>query len=243
MNFTVYIGHDAREQRAWDVCARSLQAHASAPVAVVPVSRHLLGEAYRRATEVRDGRLWDVASNAPMSTDFSLARFWVPALAKRAGWALFVDADFLFRDDVWKLAAQADPAFAVQVVKHHHEPAAETKMDNQIQTRYARKNWSSCMLFNLSHAAHKRLDEHALQRQPGLWLHQFGWLHDDEIGEIDALWNVLDGESILRVDASAYHFTRGTPDMINDAHDFTDEWWSWLTAREIGGWMNQREAA
>jgi hypothetical protein len=242
MKFEIYIGHDAREQRAWDVCARSIQAHASAPVSIHPISRHTLGVSYQRATETQHGRLWDVASNAPMATDFSLARFWVPAEAGRAGWALFVDADFLFRADVWQLAAAADPACALQVVKHQHEPAEHLKMDNQIQTRYPRKNQSSCMLFNLSHAAHRRLDEHALNRQPGLWLHQFGWLRDDEIGDLDPLWNVLDGQPRPLQFTKAYHYTRGTPDMVDCATEHNAEWWSWLTPREIGAWLNQREA-
>ena len=55
----------------------------------------------------------------------------------------------LFLDDPAKLFALADDQFAVMVVKHDHQPTETTKMDGQLQTVYARKNWSSVILWNL----------------------------------------------------------------------------------------------
>ena len=47
-------------------------------------------------------------SDAPMSTEFSISRFLVPALAKE-GWALFLDADMLARANLMRLFELADP--------------------------------------------------------------------------------------------------------------------------------------
>ena len=215
MDAQVYIGFDSRERLAWQVCAASMQARASAPVSISQIGRIDLERRglYTRRQHDEAGVQWDDVSAAPVSTDFALARFWVPQLAGRSGWALYCDCDFLWRGDVRALFALAEPRYAVQVVKHDHAPTESVKMERQVQTSYPRKNWSSLMLFNLSHAGAQRLQPGDLNGLPGRDLHAFCWLKGEEIGELPIEWNWLDGYSDPAIDAAAAHLTRGTPDM------------------------------
>jgi len=160
-----------------------------------------------------------------MSTDFSLARFWVPQLAGISGWALFCDCDFMFRADVQELFALADPRYAVMVVKHDHQPTEMLKMDGQVQTRYPRKNWSSLMLWNLEHKGTLSLGHFTLNNTRGIDLHRFCWLDDKHIGSLPEHWNWLDGHSSSGMEPAAVHFTRGTPDMAGYEHTrYAPEW-------------------
>lgn len=216
----VYIGFDAREVPAYQVAVRSLVERSSIRVEVVPLLLpHLqaLG-IYRRPHYRKDGVLWCAISDAPMSTEFANSRFFVHHLERRvhgrAGWALFVDGDFLFRDDVERLIVRADPRFAIMVAKHDQSTLRESvKMDGQPQTAYARKNWSSAMLWNLGHPAHERLTLDVLNTWPGRDLHAFRWLEDKEIGEFPISWNWLEGYSDPSINPRAVHFTRGIPLM------------------------------
>jgi hypothetical protein len=227
----VYIGHDARETAAYGACCRSLRHHSENAV-TQPVSRHTLGTAYRRPVmRDPDGRLWDVISDAPMATDFSLARFWVPLIHRAqhgGGWAVFCDGDFLWRRPIERLLAHADPAYAVMVVQHPQptiEQGSGQKMDGQIQTRYWRKNWSSLILFNTDHPTVKWAGPALLNTSRGLALHQFAWVPDDQIGALPAEWNWLEGISMPCDNPAAVHFTRGTPDMPGyETSAFADEW-------------------
>lgn len=228
----VFIGWDTRERLAWNVCARSLAGHASIPPPIAPIGMQTLGGAYARETTRRGTRLWDVASRAPMSTEFALARFWAIGRAT-APWALFCDADFLWRGDVWQLLDHADPRCAVMVVKHRQQVGERRKMDGQAQSGYERKNWSSLMLINTRHAGNRRLWAEDLNGREGLWLHQFRWLRDEEIGELPPQWNVLDGQPAPLAEPMAYHYTLGTPDMLAKPLPYSDEWWRWLTPLEI----------
>lgn len=223
----VFIGWDPREHLAWQVCAASLQRHAREPLPVTPIHRGALEAAghYRRPHELRQGIDWDVISEQPCSTAFSIARFGVPLLAPRAGWALFCDVDFLWRADVWNLFALADPRYAVMCIQHAHRPGEAVKMDGQVQRSYARKNWSSCMLWNLGHAAHTRFLDNLLNTEHRDALHAFCWLEDHEIGALPECWNWLDGHSDPAIDPAAVHYTRGTPDMPGYEHTrYASEW-------------------
>lgn len=224
----VWVGYDPREHAAWEVCRASIYRHASVPVDVQPLVLDELRAAglYTRPTEVRDGgQLWDVISRAPMSTEFSLSRFLVPYLAGYRGWALFCDCDFLFRCDVAELFSAGDDACAVHVVKHNHQPRETAKMDGRMQTRYARKNWSSLMLWNCAHVGAQFLTPHRANNMRGADLHGLEWLMPSEIGALAGDWNYL----VLR-DPSAVHFTEGTPDMpTHEAQPFADEWRSYLS--------------
>ena len=220
MKLSIYIGWDPREVAAWNVCRASMRRRATVPVQPEPIIlADLRGSGlYGRPTELRDGRLWDVISEAPMSTEFAISRFFVPLLEKRRGgdadWALFCDCDFLWLGDIAELVASVDSAKALMCVQHVHAPTESVKMDGQAQLLYARKNWSSLMLFNLRHPAHAALDLDLLNSAPGRDLHRFCWLEDDMIGALADDWNWLEGSSPVRDAAPrAVHFTRGGPWM------------------------------
>jgi len=179
---------------------------------------------YSRPTITKDGQLWDVISDAPMSTEFSISRFLVPAVA-RSGLALFCDSDVIFRNNVARLFELANTGKAVYCVKHNHHPPDQMKMDHQIQTRYSRKNWSSVMIFDCDHPANKRLTTQMVNTKPGRDLHQFCWLHDNEIGELPAKWNYLVGYDQIEGEPSLVHFTNGLPDMEGYRNqEYADEW-------------------
>ena len=159
-----------------------------------------------------------------MSTEFAMARFFVPFMA-RSQFAIFCDADFMFRADIAELIAHAEQRYALMVVKHpNYTPVEQIKMDGQVQTTYERKNWSSLMLWNMSSAGARRLNVHDANTRNGLWMHKFGWLEDKEIGELPAEWNWLEGTSPIAINPKAVHFTRGTPDMGIEGLAYADEW-------------------
>lgn len=238
----IFIGWDANQLRAWNVAWWSLLR--ACPLVALDVRRLARQELrarglYTRHTAEIDGRRWDVVSEAPMATDHAIARFFVPHLCGHAGWALFTDGDVLFRRDVTELFALADPRYAVQVVQHKHIPATDTKMDGQLQTVYARKNWSSVVLWNCGHPAHKALTLTTLNELPGRDLHRFCWLADGQIGALPVAWNWLVGHSPAAVDPAIVHFTDGLPDQAGyEATSFAEEWWA---AARVAGY--QRELA
>lgn len=217
MSTAVFIGWDPRDDAAYRVCVHSLRRRASIAVDLYClVLNHLVRAGlYTRPTERREQRLWDAISEAPMSTEFALSRFFVPLLAGQIGlrdsWAVFCDCDFLWLEDIAELMAAADPTKALCCVQHRHDPGESVKMDGQSQMRYARKNWSSLMLFNLEHPAHRRLTMDVLNNTPGRDLHRFCWLSDDEIGALPPRWNWLEGSSPAGQVPAAVHFTRGGP--------------------------------
>src|SRR4051812_46153744 len=149
--------------------------------------------------------MWDVISDAPMSTQHANARFLVPHLAK-TGWALFMDGDMMVRGNLTKVLDGIDSSKAVYCVKHVHEPPVGVKMDGQSQTRYSRKNWSSFLLWNVEAEANKRLTLEMINTLPGRDLHRLCWLEDDEIGELGPEWNFLIGHTDPSVNPKVVHF-------------------------------------
>ncbi|BAQ18325.1 hypothetical protein [Methyloceanibacter caenitepidi] len=223
---SVFIGFDPREADAFAVARHSLVRNASCDVAVrgLVLSDLRARGLYTRPTEYRDGKLWDVISGAPMSTEFACSRFLVPYLAG-SGWALFTDADMLFRSDVEELFEQADPSKAVMVVKHDHRPDEGVKMDGQVQTRYARKNWSSVCLWNVDHPSNRGLTLELINGVPGRDLHRFCWLEGEHIGELEPSWNWLAGHSDPAIEPNIVHFTDGVPSMTGyEDTPYADEW-------------------
>lgn len=225
----VYLGYDSREPRAYKVAEASLLANASVPVDVTPLNSQRLAEhgLLRRPTDTR-GQRYDLPSNAPASTEFAISRFLVPLLAQ-TGWALFCDSDVVFMGDVAGLFALADPAYAVQVVRHEFDNLGGSKMDNQVQTAYPRKLWSSVCLWNVDHPANKRLSLTDVQERPGRDLHAFYHLADSEIGSLSARYNWLVGLQPQPENPCIAHFTLGTPDLAGvkeiDEHTI---WWKAL---------------
>lgn len=231
----VFIGFDPREADAYAVAEASIKAHTSGQVQIHPIDLKYLRMEYPQAPYLKpmywrptsrvDGQLWDDISGAPMSTEFAISRFLVPHLAEYKGWALFMDCDMLIRSDLHNLFALADNKYAVMCVKHDYEPTEAVKMDGQAQSRYARKNWSSVMLFNCEHPSNKALHPQYVNAQPGRDLHRFAWLPDDQIGELEASWNWLVGHSSQEIEPDIVHFTTGIPSMPGYENvPYADEW-------------------
>lgn len=226
-NLRVFLGWDPREALAYRIAARSIQWKTSRRVDIQAINLSWLRDRgwYRRATDRRDGQLWDVVSDAPMSTEHAIARFFVPILCGFDGWALSADCDILCRKDLSDLIPYMDDRYAVRVVKHEHHPHLSVKMDGQAQTKYPRKNWSSVILWNCGHPAHQALTLDVLNTWPGRDLHAFKWLDDEAIGSLPAGWNHLVGVSPVSPEVNIAHFTLGTPDMQGyELCDFADEW-------------------
>ncbi|MFZ5561538.1 MAG: glycosyltransferase [Pseudomonadota bacterium] len=196
----VFIGYDRRAPILFHVLSHSIMRHASRPVTITPlVLPHFEGLLKR-------------GINENQSTEFSFSRFLTPYLSGYEGWSLFVDNDMVFLDDIATLWAMRDERYAVQVVKHTHQPKEATKFLGEKQTSYEKKNWSSVMLFN--NARCRALTPEFVSTASGLQLHQFKWLEsDNEIGDIPHRWNHLvdyDPEVPLS-EVSNLHYTLGGP--------------------------------
>lgn len=212
----VFVGHDPREDRAWQVCRHSLLRHAATPLSVTPL----------RLPELRQAGLYSRPVDEKASTEFSISRYLTPTLARTSGWSLFVDCDFLFTVDVRSILAGLPLTHAVYVVQHDYEPAFDVKMDGQVQHRYPRKNWSSLILFNGDHPKVRALTPEVVNRATPSFLHRFEWLDDGDIGALDPGWNFLVGEYAKPAALpQAIHYTNGGPwfEQWRDV-DFADLW-------------------
>lgn len=222
----VYIGHDPREEIAYKVARESLLKHTEGPVLVEPIK---LADMQERGLYWRD-------TDPLASTAFTYSRFLTPILAGYRGWALFCDCDFLFFSDVNRLRSMMDPQYSVLCVKHDYQPTETTKMDGQQQTQYPRKNWSSFMLINCEHPhVMENLTAHNVNHKSGAYLHRMQWTTDECIGELNYLWNWLEGWYVKPEGRlpNAVHFTRGGPwfEQYRDC-DYAAEWLE--AARELG---------
>jgi lipopolysaccharide biosynthesis glycosyltransferase len=206
MKRRVYIGWDPREDIAYQVCKHSIH-RLSNDIEVLPL----------KLDELKSKGLVTRPDDPKASTQFTFTRFLVPYLNGYEGWAVFIDCDFLARNDVNKLFDLADDRYAVQVVKHDYNVAdGVAKMDGQVQHAYPRKNWSSCMLFNCSHPKNKQyLYPEFMNKQEMSYLHRLQWLDNNEIGELPIEWNYLVGHynEVDHGKPSFIHYTLGMPFM------------------------------
>lgn len=242
MTLNVFIGHDEREQSAFDVCEYSMKRRGS--VAICGLRHRQMreqGRFWRRWTIDRDGQYFDMEDGKPFSTQFSHTRFLVPDIARDMGingWALYCDCDFLWLVDPQEIMKFADPQYAVMVCKHEHKPANLSKMDGMVQMRYPRKNWSSLILWNLDHESNRKCDRVMVNEADGGRLHNFAWLHESEIGALPLGWNFLLGHTSPENDWKAIHFTDGGPwidgwkqnPLLQEADDL------WTEEREDMNW-------
>lgn len=194
----VFIGLDPRETIAFSVLAHSIHARASAPVSIAPLLLSQLKDVFARER------------HPLQSTEFAFSRFLTPYLSGYEGWSVFMDCDMLMLDDIVKLWALRDDRFAVQVVKHDHQPRESVKFLGQAQTQYPKKNWSSVMLFNNTRC--RALTPEYVSSASGLELHQFKWLADESsIGALPRRWNHLVGYYKPTRDVALAHYTLGGP--------------------------------
>ena len=213
---TVYIGYDPKEDMAYQVLKFSLERITTKPIRVVPIRLDVVQRMglYRREFSVMDGQRYDTIDGRPFSSDFSFTRFLVPFLNMFEGKALYMDCDMYMRTDVSELFDLCSlDYYPLWCVHHKYEPDAGRKMYNKVQEPYRRKNWSSLIMFNCAHAAHRNLSLDDVNTRAGRWLHGFEWLPDKEadIGRIPEEWNWLDGHSPEKLEAKNVHFTTGGP--------------------------------
>ena len=208
----VYIGYDRQEVVAYHALCQSIVEHASRPVRFIPIYLPTLKDVFDRPMLPEQ------------STEFSFSRFLTPYLSGYQGWSLFMDCDMLVRGDIAELFALADDRYAVMVAQHDYVPRDQVKFLDHVQTRYAKKNWSSVMLMNNARCG--ALTPQFVQTASGLQLHQFKWLDDDgQIGPLPLEWNWLVGEYDFNPAARNAHFTRGGPYFPEYADcDYADEW-------------------
>jgi len=194
----VFIGYDWREAAAANVLVHSITSRASRPVSCSFVMLSQLKDVFTRPRDPLQ------------SSDFSFSRFLTPHLSGYQGWSLFMDCDMIMLRDIAELWSLRDDRFTVMCVKHDHRPEETRKFLGETQTKYAKKNWSSVMLFN--NARCKALSPEFVNTASGLELHQFKWLESDElIGELPSAWNHLVGYNPPRDDAAIVHYTIGGP--------------------------------
>ncbi|CAA0810931.1 Protein CDI [Striga hermonthica] len=222
--FKIFIGYDPREDLAYEVCRHSLLKRSSVPIEIIPIKQQ----------ELRDKGLYWRERGKLESTEFSFSRFLTPCLANYEGWAMFVDCDFLYLNDIKELVDLIDEKYAVMCVQHDYTPKETTKMDGAVQTVYPRKNWSSMVLYNCGHAKNRVLTPEVVNKESGAFLHRFQWLEDGEIGEIPFVWNFLVGHNkVVDGDKNTYpraiHYTLGGPwfEQWKDC-EFGDLWLSEL---------------
>ena len=180
----VFIGYDERQPAAFTVAMHSLIKYASQPIQIIPLVLQTL-------PTFRFGL-----------TPFTFTRFLVPWLCGYQGRALFVDADVMFRGDVYELLKH-DKGDAVTVVKHPDK----------------RYEWPSVMLFNNEKC--RQLTPEFVSEGKGLLT--LNWT--DSIGELPKEWNQLVAYNDPNPNALLAHFTQGLPCYPQTQHDeFAEEW-------------------
>ena len=157
------------------------------------------------------------------STESAFTRWLVPYLSDYKGWSLYMDSDMYCRENIKHLFDCKDEQYSLMVVKNKILHEQSKKFNDKNQINYDRKNWSSLILFNNSKCRTLNLDY--VNTETGLNLHQFKWLPNDQIGELDEDWNHLVGVNDRNTNAKIVHWTLGGPWFEgNEEIEFSKEW-------------------
>lgn len=214
----VFIGYDKNERIAWHVLSHSIIERSSAPVYLMAIGNDTLGPV-----------LWERPRGEHDSTDFSNARWVIPALCEFQGHAIFMDCDMVCDADIAELWDQRNDSKALVCRKHNHQVVeGEKKFLGAVQAAYDRKNWSSLMIINCGHPYWKAINA---EEDAGLDLHQFVGLEDGEIGSLTGSWNNLLRPGKINpqeFNANLSHFTWGGP-----WHGWTRYWETQLWTQEL----------
>lgn len=196
----IFIGYDSREKIAFHVLSQSIIANSTIPVKITPINLINIKKFYRRP------------KSKLHSTEFSISRFLTPYLSSFKGFSLYLDCDFIMLGDVSKLLKiiSKNKNKAVWCVKHKkYLPKDKVKFLREKQIPYAKKNWSSFMIFNNKKC--KILNPKLVSKASGLYLHQFKWIKENLIGSLPSNWNILVGEQKIPKVINALHYTLGGP--------------------------------
>jgi len=198
--FKIFIGYDSRETIAYHVLSHSIISKSTIPVTITPIRLENLKSFYNRKKGKKD------------STEFSMSRFLTPYLSNFEGYSLFLDCDFIVNADIADLfkVIKKDSNKTIWCVKHkNYRSKVERKFLNERQLPYEKKNWSSFVVYN--NAKCKMLTPSFVSKSNGLFLHQFKWIKDNQIGSLPKEWNILVGEQKILKNFKALHFTLGGP--------------------------------
>lgn len=180
----IFIGFDPRQPLAYTVCQSSIIRRASKPVEITPLVLSALAPFNRRGL-----------------TEFTYSRFLVPQICGYLGDALFLDADIIVLDDIYKLLEDRGPLASVHVVQNARE-----------------YEWASVMLFT-NPMCRKLTSEYVTNSNPFL----MEW--PASIGDLPSHWNHLVGYDPPRTDAKIVHFTQGIPCWPEtDGCEYTKQW-------------------
>lgn len=183
--FQAFIGYDPRQPIAYAVVAHSLASRASRPLPITRLQLNQLPITRRGLTE------------------FTYSRFLVPYLSDYDGYSLFLDADMIVLDDIWKILVGIDPMAAVSVVQHPE-----------------RFEWPSLMLFNNKRCTNlsPAFVEDARNR-----LFDMAWA--SKIGALNRDWNHVVGYNQPNTLAKIVHYTKGVPCWPEtDGTEWSAEW-------------------
>jgi hypothetical protein len=214
----LYFGHEDRAEAGTTAFVRSVIAHASEPVALIPITRKAM-------------------MGCPEGTNaFTFRRFLVPWMQKFEGWAVFMDgADMLCRADVCELPQHFNHRMAVLVVKHDYKTRHPRKYLGSAMEAdnpdYPRQNWASVMAINCSHFAWRQITPEFVRKTAPMDLLQLRFIDDDRIGELPMVWNHLVDEDGPFDGAKVLHWTAGIPAF--EAHadaPMANEWTASLLA-------------
>lgn len=208
----IFIGYDKREAVVYHACCQSIIETATEPVSFHPLASNLLNSFDGQ----RDG------TNA-----FTYSRYLVPYLCGFEGNAIFLDGDMAVNVDIQQLW-ELRPLEAVSVVHHDYKTKHWRKYIGSTMespnAHYARKNWSSVMLWNCAHPANAWLTPENVAKAETSFLHRFSWLKDDDITSLPEDWNYLVGE-YPPASPALHHFTLGAPGLKHYADDHGS--WKW----------------
>lgn len=218
---SLIVGFDQSEAVAYHAFCQSVLEKASVPVQFMPLAENTLAGYKETHT---DG-----------SNRFIYSRFLTPYLNDFKGWAIFADGDMICQTDIKALWDLRDESKAVQVVQHDYQTKATTKYFGNKNENYPRKNWSSLILWNCAHPAHRVLTPAFIQQQKGSYLHRFSWLDDSQIGALPREWNWLAIEYEDNPQAKLIHFTLGTPCLKDYAETAMADIWKTTYTRANEG--------
>jgi hypothetical protein len=208
----IFIGYDPREAAAFHTLIQSIMDKATIPFDIIPLDIRNL-PMYKREIDTRQ------------SNEFSFTRFLVPYLSNYKGISIYLDCDMMLRTDIAEVLQEVNDK-PVYLVKHDYTPKDKYKYLGAKQYNYPRKNWSSFVVWNCNHESNKIVTDSFVNTASAAELHQFKFLKDNEIGELDVRWNWLVGEyDNPPDDVKNVHWTIGGPyfEKYKDA-DFSKEW-------------------